>query len=352
MYYTIYQITNLINNKIYIGQHSTKNIEDNYFGSGKNIKRAIKKCGKENFKKEILFVFDNFDDMNNKEREIVNEDFIRRVDTYNICLGGGDYLCEKIINVKNKATNLYEPITLSEYQKNKNLYEHQYKNKTTVYDTIKNINVFIDKSAFNPEIHRYNIGGVVVEKNGIIQKISKEEFDAGGYSGLNKGTLPVKILETGEVKLVPKDEYKNNKHLYSMPTTGKVSAKNLETGEYSSIALEEYNNNKHLWNATTKGERTVFDIETNQWKNIPMNSYDKNIHRLALDKKFICYDENENELFAYWGSKNDFIKEYEIPETLWSCLLDDKTYYTKRKANKKFNGWHFKLIDWKKELVV
>lgn len=48
----IYKTTNLINNKIYIGQDS-KN-RPNYYGSGNLIKRAIQKYGKENFKKEIL----------------------------------------------------------------------------------------------------------------------------------------------------------------------------------------------------------------------------------------------------------------------------------------------------------
>lgn len=48
----IYKITNLINGKIYIGKD--ENNRKNYFGSGKIIKLAIKKYGKENFKKEIL----------------------------------------------------------------------------------------------------------------------------------------------------------------------------------------------------------------------------------------------------------------------------------------------------------
>jgi hypothetical protein len=48
----IYKTTNLINGKIYIGQDSKNN--NNYYGSGKLIKLAIKKYGKENFKKDIL----------------------------------------------------------------------------------------------------------------------------------------------------------------------------------------------------------------------------------------------------------------------------------------------------------
>lgn len=88
MKYTIYQITNKLNNKIYIGKHQTENIEDGYFGSGLAIKEAVKKYGKVSFEKEILFVFDTEEEMNEKERELVTEDFVKRNDTYNLGLGG------------------------------------------------------------------------------------------------------------------------------------------------------------------------------------------------------------------------------------------------------------------------
>lgn len=88
MKYTIYKITNNLNGMFYIGKHQTLNPNDSYFGSGTRIQRAIKKYGKQNFSKEILFIFDNEDDMNHKEIELVNEELIKDPKSYNIHLGG------------------------------------------------------------------------------------------------------------------------------------------------------------------------------------------------------------------------------------------------------------------------
>lgn len=88
MFYTIYKITNKINGKIYIGKHQTENINDDYLGSGHHIKAAVKKYGRSNFTKEILHVFDNEEQMDKMEILIVNEDFIKRKDVYNISVGG------------------------------------------------------------------------------------------------------------------------------------------------------------------------------------------------------------------------------------------------------------------------
>ena len=88
MLYTIYKVTHLESGKTYIGKHQTLDLNDRYMGSGQLIRRAIKKHGIENFEKEVLYVFGNELEMNEKEKELVTEEFCLRENTFNLCSGG------------------------------------------------------------------------------------------------------------------------------------------------------------------------------------------------------------------------------------------------------------------------
>lgn len=87
-YYGLYKITNLVNGKMYIGQHVTNNLDDGYMGSGKIIKYAVKKYGVENFKKEWIGFYEDLDELNYMERVYVDQTWVDRSDTYNLILGG------------------------------------------------------------------------------------------------------------------------------------------------------------------------------------------------------------------------------------------------------------------------
>ena len=87
-YYFLYKSINNINGKIYIGVHQTNDLNDEYMGSGQAIKDAIRKYGKENFSREILYRFKNSDSMYFCEEIIVNQEFINQKNTYNLNLGG------------------------------------------------------------------------------------------------------------------------------------------------------------------------------------------------------------------------------------------------------------------------
>ena len=88
MFYYLYQITNLVNNKIYVGVHKTKDMNDGYMGSGKVIKRAMEKYGTGNFRKDILETFQDAKSMYAREKELVTEEFLEREDVYNLRRGG------------------------------------------------------------------------------------------------------------------------------------------------------------------------------------------------------------------------------------------------------------------------
>lgn len=87
-FYLIYQITNTINGKFYIGKHETNQLDDEYMGSGKYLNRAKEKYGLENFVMTILCYLHNKEEMNLLERMVVTPEFCAREDTYNINVGG------------------------------------------------------------------------------------------------------------------------------------------------------------------------------------------------------------------------------------------------------------------------
>ena len=88
MDHIIYKITNNINGKYYIGKHSTTNINDGYLGSGKLLKAAINKYGKDKFSKEILFKCNTEHEALKIEKKLVTEKVVKDPNSYNVTLGG------------------------------------------------------------------------------------------------------------------------------------------------------------------------------------------------------------------------------------------------------------------------
>lgn len=91
--YLIYKIKNLINGKIYVGKHKTTDENDSYMGSGKLIKNAVRKYGRENFKKDILFCAFSWADASSIEYEFINS--YNHCELYNLVLSSPE--CDKKI---------------------------------------------------------------------------------------------------------------------------------------------------------------------------------------------------------------------------------------------------------------
>lgn len=88
-YHYIYKTTCKVTGKFYVGMHSTDNLEDGYIGSGKRLGYSIRKHGIENHEREILEFLPDRSSLKNREKEIVNEQFLQDPLCMNLQIGGG-----------------------------------------------------------------------------------------------------------------------------------------------------------------------------------------------------------------------------------------------------------------------
>ena len=72
----------------YVGKHRTKNLDDGYLGSGTLFNRAVRKYGRKNFVREILHYCNSEEELDDKEKEIINLELLENKNCYNIALGG------------------------------------------------------------------------------------------------------------------------------------------------------------------------------------------------------------------------------------------------------------------------
>lgn len=86
----IYITTNLVNGMRYLGQKKFCKGWKQYLGSGVVIKQAIKKYGKENFYRTIVYICYSEDELNKAEYDLsIFLDVVESDDWYNLVYGGG-----------------------------------------------------------------------------------------------------------------------------------------------------------------------------------------------------------------------------------------------------------------------
>lgn len=101
--FIVYCTTCTESKRIYVGVHKTSNPDkfDGYLGCGVYVSQpctyeqsktvfqhAVKKYGPDKFIRKTLAIFDNEEDAYGLEEDIVNEEFLKRKDVYNMVLGG------------------------------------------------------------------------------------------------------------------------------------------------------------------------------------------------------------------------------------------------------------------------
>lgn len=88
MIFITYKTINILSGQFYFGQHSTFNINDGYLGSGIRIKAAIRKYGRENFKREVVGIHSTREEMNAAEIALITPAVLDDPLCYNLAPGG------------------------------------------------------------------------------------------------------------------------------------------------------------------------------------------------------------------------------------------------------------------------
>lgn len=107
-YHFTYKTTNLINNRYYLGMHSTNRLDDGYLGSGTRLYREISKYGRDNFKLEILEYFDSREELVKAEKKLITEQDLNNKNCLNLKPGGRGGLVNKLhLNKLKEGARVY-----------------------------------------------------------------------------------------------------------------------------------------------------------------------------------------------------------------------------------------------------
>jgi group I intron endonuclease len=203
MHYIIYKTTNLLNGMHYVGSHQTENLNDGYLGSGKHLKRAILKYGKENFKFEILYSLSSKEEMFDVEREIVNESFVTDPLTYNLKIGGsggnpsivGAFKGRKhSTETKEKIRNAALQQVTSEEKRKKLSKNCGMKRKEIAEKVSKSLTGRLCSDEHKKRVAEANLGKILVNNGIIARRISKDDLANYEKLGWTKGGLPRKNI--------------------------------------------------------------------------------------------------------------------------------------------------------------
>lgn len=186
MFYIVYRTINNVNGKYYIGVHKSESMDfDGYYGSGLLLQRAIKKYGRESFKRINLFVYDNPKDAFHAEERLLSE-WKEHPNCYNIADGGRGGYTNYSAERNNKISN-----ALRGKQKSQTWCDNIRKSKIGVYSGKKNPNAKVWK-IIDPDGTSYTIEGKLQD----FCKINRLIFSCL-YNNIGKQVPPIKDGEYG-----------------------------------------------------------------------------------------------------------------------------------------------------------
>ena len=351
--YIVYQTINIVNNKIYIGYHKTQDPFkfDGYIGNGVNVyypstymtpkwpfQKAVKKYGTSKFRRSVLYIFDNALEALEKEKEIVNKEFIERSDTYNLIEGDVVHPIDQI------ARKVYQfdinGVLLKEWQDCDEVAEILQTWKASIYGAINSkrrlygcywsFSPFINVKDFtNPNLptktYKYNIDGKCVAIYDSMYQAAKEN----GYK-LNELSTAITLHSLSKGFYYSKelyDEYipKNKLNLKNIPiyvyeaTTGNFYKKFANQKELK----KEFNITKSIARYITSG--------------IPLKGYILKLEYEQHVTPYICSVKQRavevytktGELYKEYESVSAAIRELHLDSSTVNRILKGVGRYTK-----------------------
>lgn len=209
-YHYLYKTTNLLNQKYYIGIHSTNVIDDGYLGSGKRLWYSINKYGKENFKREILNFYNSRQELALAEKEIITKEILLDSQNMNCQFGGEGFNTLGMATVKDKEGNILKVFCDDERYLSGELVGIT-KGSTLVKD--KDENIFLlsknDERYLSGELVSYMKGRFLVkDKYRIIYHttLNDERYLSGELVSIFKGMITVKDKNGNTMKVSCNDD--------------------------------------------------------------------------------------------------------------------------------------------------
>lgn len=251
MYNFLYKTINKKNGKAYIGVHSS-NINpmekfDGYLGSGHVLKKAIKKYGKKSFHREILIICESAEYAYLLEEKLVNDDFIRQKDNYNVVVGGkGGYIGSHLYDDPEHKKNA------SERAKKQNQKFIDDYGKDAMSERMKHVAAGCTEESRKHGAEKlkkkYNDPEFVKKKKESAQRAWEKEDS-------NERRKQVSKQSKDYWENLSQEEYDKICADRKNRTNGMMSAYNILTGENVRVSKEEYNADDNLVNHSSKVAR-------------------------------------------------------------------------------------------------
>lgn len=194
----LYKTTCVITGRWYIGMHSTNNLDDGYMGSGKRLRRSIRKYGVDNHIKEILEFFETRELLIEAEKEAITGDMVEDPMCMNLKNGGeGGFISEEQQRHRSQCAN-------------KKLQEKMNNNLDFRFEITNKISqARLEEWESGKRVKKQFVNWTDKKHSDETkQKMSESSKGQGvGESNSQYGTMWIHCKSTGEVKKIKKEDW-------------------------------------------------------------------------------------------------------------------------------------------------